>query len=183
MRSRTAGQRFAHQRGGAEGKRLAAGSAARRHRTAAISAPQGLAVTRLPGLRRCAAQVEKQTQTSSAEGAQQPFVEGDTLAAKRTIRQGLLAARRPLTASCARRHYCCMCWLGGPSLLLARLRRRESYEDQLRDRSGTTEDVRVLDQAQTSLGKCVAPDCLRCLPAAYAAAQLLFCCHSCTRLP
>lgn len=34
----------------------------------------------------CPTQVEKQTQTSSAEGVQQPFVEGDTLATKRTIR-------------------------------------------------------------------------------------------------
>ncbi|KAL4458007.1 hypothetical protein ABPG75_012872 [Micractinium tetrahymenae] len=57
-------------------------------------------------------------QTDSAEGVKQPFEEGDTLAARREI--------------------------------------KDSYRDVLKDRSGTAEDVGVLDEKQSSLGRMMA---------------------------
>ena len=116
-------------------------------------------------------QVETQTQTASAQGVQQPFVEGDTLAEKRTIK---CVAACPATVVWA----ACLPSLLPPMLSLAELplhlhlqlwgscccthhsslpssARREAYEDVLKERSGTAQDVSVVDEAQTPLGRCV----------------------------
>ena len=111
-------------------------------------------------------QIETQTQTASAEGMKQPFVEGDTLAEKRTIKCGrrhaLLACPATAPLACCQaawwyiEHPECRCSGTQSVRLLSTCLPpcRESYEDVLKERSGTAEDVSVVDEAQTSLGRC-----------------------------